>query len=344
MIVQLDNVHKSFGSVAALNGVNISVQEGSFFVLLGPSSSGKTTTLRTICGLEKPDQGTVTLFGQNANDAPIQGRGLAMIFQSFALYPHMTVRENLAYPLKQHKVGAREIERRVRDISDLLRISHRLDNPSDRLSGGEQQRVAIGRALIRRPQVLLLDEPLTNLDAKLRDEMRVEFKRLHRELGITMIYATPDQLEATTMAETIAALRDGKVVQTGTAAGLYARPNSTFVASLVGSPAINLLENGAAIDGLTLSAEPNATHAIRPHDLFLDPEGPIHARVRVIEPLGDYAVVAVETENAPVSTTLRFVLTGDGMRRVRENDELRLNFDPARVLYFNSETGCARPA
>lgn len=348
MIVQLENLHKSYGAHPALKGVDLSVKEGSFFALLGPASSGKTTTLRTICGLEKPDQGTVSLFGQRANDAPVQGRGLAMIFQSFALYPHLTVRENLAYPLKQSGVGKGEVTRRVGEIADLLRISHRLDNPSDRLSGGEQQRVAIGRALIREPRILLLDEPLTNLDAKLRDEMRVEFKRLHRELGITMIYATPDQLEATTMAEEIAVISDGQIVQVGDAASIYSAPNSTLVASLIGSPAINLINGTRANDNVSLgftdipchSDVPQVTCGIRPQDLFVDPNGPFAARVSLVEPLGDYAVMTVRTLEANEEKSLRMVLSGSSMRRVRENDQLRLNFDPARVLFFNSETGC----
>ncbi|MGH6960052.1 MAG: ABC transporter ATP-binding protein, partial [Dongiaceae bacterium] len=197
-------LRRRFDSVTALDGIDLAVAAGEFFVVLGPSAAGKTTLLRSIAGLERPDAGRIAFGGADITDLPVQGRDIAMIFQTFALYPHLTAWENLAYPLREAKLGTADIARRVGAIAEQLRISHALRRKPATLSGGEQQRVAIGRALIRRPKLLLLDEPLTNLDAKLRHDTRAEFKRLHRELGMTMLYATPDQLEALTMGERVA--------------------------------------------------------------------------------------------------------------------------------------------
>ncbi len=240
---------KRYGSITALDGLSFTVDAGEFFCILGPSAAGKTTTLRTIAGLERPEQGTVAFAGQDVTKAPVQGRGMAMIFQTFALYPHLTVRSNLAYPLREAGVERREVERRVSEIAEMLRIGHVLDRKPGTASGGEQQRIAIGRALIRRPRLLLLDEPLTNLDAKLRHDTRAEFKRLHRELGMTMIYATPDELEALSMGQRIAVLREGQIVQTGAPDELFDRPIDTFVAAHVGSPKMNLVPATSAGDG-----------------------------------------------------------------------------------------------
>ena len=232
---------KRYGNVAALDGVDLEVAAGEFFVILGPSAAGKTTTLRTIAGLERPDAGTIAFAGQDVTHAPVQGRGMAMIFQTFALYPHLSTFDNLAYPLRESGVAAgRAAPAGRRDRRDARHRPHARP-PARTLSGGEQQRVAIGRALIRRPSLLLLDEPLTNLDAKLRHDTRAEFKRLHRELGMTMVYATPDQLEALTMGERIAVLRDGRIVQTGTPDELYRAPRNSFVATMVGAPPMNLV-------------------------------------------------------------------------------------------------------
>ena len=208
----LDGLVKRYGAVTALDGLSLEIAAGEFFCLLGPSAAGKTTTLRAIAGLERLQAGRIAFGGRDVTEAPVQGRGIAMIFQTFALYPHLSVRENLAYPLREAKVGAAEVGRRVDQMAELLRIGHTLARKPGTASGGEQQRIAIGRALIRRPSMLLLDEPLTNLDAKLRHDTRAEFKRLHRELGMTMLYATPDQLEALTMGQRIGVMRGGRVV------------------------------------------------------------------------------------------------------------------------------------
>src|SRR5215831_6039944 len=237
----ITGLHKRFGAVAALDGIDLAIKAGEFFVVLGPSAAGKTTLLRSIAGLERADSGRIVFGGADLTERPVRGRDMAMIFQTFALYPHLIVRENLAYPLREAGVDGRETRRRVDEVAAMLRIGHVLDRKPATLSGGEQQRVAIGRALIRRPKLLLLDEPLTNLDAKLRHDTRAEFKRLHRELGMTMIYATPDELEALSMGQRIAVLRQGRIVQVGGADELFDRPVDTFVAEHVGSPKMNLV-------------------------------------------------------------------------------------------------------
>ncbi|MFV2092128.1 MAG: ABC transporter ATP-binding protein, partial [Hyphomicrobiales bacterium] len=241
MFLKLDRLSKRFGNVSALDNLSVEIQEGEFFVLLGRSAAGKTTTLRTICGLEEPDAGQIIFEGRDITAQTPQSRGIALIFQSFALYPHLSVADNLAYPLHEARISAPEIRRRVGETAEMLSITHTLERRPTSLSGGGQQRVAIGRALIRRPRVLLLDEPLTNLDAKLRNDMRAEFKRLHRELGMTMVYATPDQLEAVTMAQRIAVIDEGRIISCDSPRTLYRQPPNAQVAALVGSPPMNLL-------------------------------------------------------------------------------------------------------
>src|SRR5271155_3801590 len=242
MQLTISDVFKQFGSVEALRGTSFDAEPGEFFALLGPSGAGKTTLLRIIAGIEQPDRGRVLLDGRDVADIPVRARDTAMVFQSFALYPHLSTFENLAYPLREARVGSTEIKKRVGEIAEMLRLSHALSRKPSTLSGGEQQRCAIGRALIRRPKLLLLDEPLTNLDAKLRHDTRAEFKRLHRELGdTTIIYATPDQIEALSMGQRIGVLREGRVVQIAAPQTLYSEPRDEFVASLVGDPPINLV-------------------------------------------------------------------------------------------------------
>jgi multiple sugar transport system ATP-binding protein len=243
MQLTISDIAKRFGSVEALRGASFQAEPGEFFALLGPSGAGKTTLLRIIAGIDQPDRGRVLLDGRDVADLPVRARDTAMVFQTFALYPHLSAFENLAYPLREARVGPDEIKRRVGEMAEMLRFSHALSRKPSTLSGGEQQRCAIGRALIRRPKLLLLDEPLTNLDAKLRHDTRAEFKRLHRELGdTTIIYATPDQLEALSMGQRIGVLKEGRIVQIGTPQTLYLEPHDEFVASLVGDPPINMIE------------------------------------------------------------------------------------------------------
>lgn len=331
MIISLSNIHKSFGAHRALKGLDLTVEEGSFTALLGPSSAGKTTTLRIIGGLEKADAGEFSLYGQDALEVPVQGRDLAMVFQTFALYPHLSVARNLGYPLKMSGVGRAEVKKRVDQIAEVLQITHRIDVKPAQLSGGERQRVAIGRALIRKPRLLLLDEPLTNLDAKLRDEMRVELKRLHRELGITMLFATPDQLEATSMAEHIALIDHGRIIATGTSEELYDAPQNERVAQMLGSPSANFVDGEATSAGLALGfvtladvALPSGRFMIRPNHILIDQNAPdCSATVTLIEALGDMTVVHSNANGQ----ALRSVVFGAQGRAVKLGDTIPIKID-----------------
>jgi multiple sugar transport system ATP-binding protein len=354
-------LRKSYGAVQALRGINLSVAAGEFFVVLGPSAAGKTTLLRSIAGLERCEAGRIAFGGEDLTDRPVRGRDMAMIFQTFALYPHLTIEENLAYPLREAGVAADEIRRRVGEIAELLRIRHVMPRKPVTLSGGEQQRVAIGRALIRRPKLLLLDEPLTNLDAKLRHDTRAEFKRLHRELRMTMLYATPDQLEALTMGERIATLRAGEIVQTGTPRDLYAAPADRFVATLVGAPAMNLLpatlQHGAGgmvarLPFLDLPVDHRPTAkvhpagaellvGIRPHDLGPAREprrGPsFRGQVRLTEPLGDVTVIDVGVDQV----LMKMVLPEELALAYEVGSEIDVEVPLADTHLFLRETGVA---
>lgn len=356
--LQVSGLIKHFGDVRALQGVDLRIEAGEFFVIMGPSAAGKTTTLRTIAGLERPDAGRIVFDGQDMADAPVQGRGMAMIFQTFALYPHLSTFDNLAYPLRESGTTTAETRRQVGEMAEMLGISHTLVRKPNTLSGGEQQRVAIGRALIRRPKLLLLDEPLTNLDAKLRHDTRAEFKRLHRELGMTMVYATPDQLEALTMGERIAVLREGRVVQTGAPDELYLQPSDSFVATMLGAPPMNLVpgtmrqraDRGvielpfAEVDAARWPALSSGTEVLfgfRPHDLSPvsdQQRGPnFAATVHLIEPLGDVTVLDLEAN----ATILKMALPEEEALAYPMGKELivELSVDDAHV--FDRETGLA---
>ena len=250
--LSLSDLTKTYGSVRALDHLNLEVPEGCFFILFGPSSVGKTTTLRAISGLVPLDSGTIHIGSRDVTNAPIRGRGVSMVFQSFALYSHLNVFKNLAYPLVEDGLPRAEIAQRVGETAEMLKLSHRLQQKPATLSGGEQQRVALGRSLIHRPKLLLLDEPLTNLDAKLRFDMRAELKRLHRQFGMTVVYATPDELEALSMGEQIAVLRDGRAVQQGSPDDLYETPVDRYVASKIGSPHMNIFDVKVGSDGVSL--------------------------------------------------------------------------------------------
>lgn len=240
--VVLEHLNKRFGNVDAVKDLSLEVEDGKFVCFLGPSGCGKTTTLRMIVGLEKPDTGNISIGGKLVNDLDPAERNIAMVFQFYAMYPGATVRENLAFPLEQRKIPKEEIRRRVKETAEILRIDHLLDKVATKLTSGEKQRVAIGRAVVRRPQVYLMDEPLTNLDAGLRAVMRAELKRLQHELKQTMIYVTHDQLEGMTMADKIAIMNQGSVLQYDTPENIYNRPGNLFVAGFVGSPTMNLVD------------------------------------------------------------------------------------------------------
>lgn len=359
--LKLQGVSRRFGTVEAMKRVSFDVEHGEFFCLFGASSAGKTTTLRAIAGLEELHEGSVWFNDEDVTSAPVQGRGMAMIFQTFALYPHMSVRANLGYPLLRDGVARKEIRQRVDEVGELLRVTHTLDRKPNTLSGGEQQRVAIGRAIVQRPQLLLLDEPLTNLDAKLRHDMRAEFKRLHRELGMTMLYATPDQLEALSMGERIALIRDGEIVETGNPRDLYAKPAHTFVARMVGSPVMNLLAGEVHTAGsqqqlslpvgdvelaslgsaLELSHGDKVTLGLRPHDIRLGALKPAEAglhlpgRVHLTEPLGDVTVLDVDVRGS----LMKVVLAEEVAAAYQPGQEIDMSFPLTNAHLFMTDTG-----
>jgi multiple sugar transport system ATP-binding protein len=260
--VRLERVSKSFGATAAVAEMSLDIGHGEFVVLLGPTGAGKTTTLRLIAGLERPEAGNILIDGRSVlNETPAQ-RDVAMVFQQYSLYPHMTVRENLAFPLRSPvlRTPEEEVRRKVQEVAEVLHIAHKLDNKATKLSGGEMQRVSIGRALVRDPAIHLMDEPLSSLDAKLRSDMRVELKRIHADLGATLLYVTHDQIEAMTMATRVGVLDEGRLVQVGTPREVYEDPVSLRVAARLGQPRINIL----------------------PADLF--PGGPARARFMGLRP------------------------------------------------------------
>ncbi len=249
--VHIKGVTKSFGDHVAVNGLDLNIADGEFVVLLGPTGAGKTTTLRLIAGLERPDSGTIHIGGHNATMLSPAERDTAFVFQQYSLYPHLSVYDNLAFPLRSpaRKIPEDQIRRRVEEVAKMVRIHHKLNNRSTKLSGGEMQRVAIGRALVRKPSIYLMDEPLSSLDAKLRADLRLELKRIQAELGATMLYVTHDQIEAMTMADRIGILNDGVLVQIGTPRTIYSEPANLHVAARLGQPAINLLPAGLLPDG-----------------------------------------------------------------------------------------------
>ncbi|MFL6664074.1 MAG: ABC transporter ATP-binding protein [Rhizobacter sp.] len=240
--VRIDALHKSFGNVHAVRGIDLQIADGEFTVLVGPSGCGKSTLLRCIAGLEDVDEGTIAIGGRVVNDAPPHRRDIAMVFQNYALYPYMTVFENIAFGLRARKTPGAQVDTKVRKAARMLAIDHLLDRHPRQLSGGQLQRVAIGRAIVRDASLYLFDEPLSNLDAQLRDEMRGEIKRLHQELGKTMVYVTHDQIEAMTMADRIVLMRDGRIEQQGAPLELYERPATRYVAGFLGSPPMNFVE------------------------------------------------------------------------------------------------------
>jgi ABC-type sugar transport system ATPase subunit len=351
----LVGVKKSYGSTHILKGVDFDVREGEFAVLVGPSGCGKSTTLRAIAGLEGVDAGTVRIGGRDVTALPPQERDIAMVFQSYALYPHLTVRENLAFGLRMRKAPEREIAVRVDEVSRMLGLEPYLDRKPKALSGGQRQRVAMGRALARRAQAYLYDEPLSNLDAALRSSVRVEIRRLHDRIGATSIYVTHDQVEAMTLADRLWVFSGGVVEQSGPPSEVYERPRSLFVARFVGSPAMNLLPgrvvrdaDGARVEAEGLSVRVAADVAagrevvlgLRPQDLRPARSGdePLgHLHVDVVERLGSEALVHGWARTSGANVVLR--LEGDAMRKVAPADRLALGVDPACVHLFDAASG-----
>ncbi len=287
--VNVRGVTKRFKQNTAIEGLDLTIADGEFVVLLGPTGAGKTTTLRLLAGLETPDTGSVSMAGEDVTALPPSARDVAFVFQQYSLYPHLSVYENLAFPLRSpaRRMEAAEIDRRVRETAKLVRIDHKLENRATRLSGGEMQRVAIGRALVRQPAIYLMDEPLSSLDAKLRADLRLELKRIQQELGATLLYVTHDQIEAMTMADRIGILKDGRLIQIGTPREIYTAPVSAYVATRLGQPAINLLPRGLLPDGD--APQGTATIGARTEHLSIEKSANGHSDgvVDWIEHLGD---------------------------------------------------------
>ena len=326
--VALVEVSKSYGAVEAVRDLSLSIAHGEFVVLLGPTGAGKTTTLRLIAGLERPDRGNVLIQGRTVtNEVPAE-RDVAFVFQQYSLYPHLTVYDNLAFPLRSpaRRMDEKTVRRRVQQVSELLHIEQKLGNRATALSGGEMQRVAIGRALVREPAVYLMDEPLSSLDAKLRAELRLELKRIQRELGTTILYVTHDQIEAMTMADRIGVMNEGVLIQLGTPREIYERPNSAYVASRLGTPAINLIP--AELLGEMVPPRVQ-TVGLRTEHIRIsaaDGPGPL-ARVHWVEHLGDQNHVHLKL------ATHSLVTLADPIQPLKAGDQVSLEYD--EPLYFD---------
>jgi ABC-type sugar transport system ATPase subunit len=341
--VRLEGIVKRHGSFTALHGVDLDIRAGEFFALLGPSGSGKTTTLRILAGLESVNDGRVVMDGVDVTHAQPGERDVAMVFQSYALYPHMTVAGNIGFPLKMVGTPAAQIDSAVRDAAAKVDISHLLERRPGQLSGGQQQRCALARAIVRHPRLFLLDEPLSNLDAKLRLETRAELRKLQRSLGVTAVYVTHDQEEAMTVADRMAIFMDGRIVQVGTPHEIFRRPASVTVAGFIGTPPMNLLPGtldagGVQVAGATLpvaaggGAPREVTLGVRPGDLRIAPQG-IPARVEFIEDFGDSSIVNLEVEGRRVK-----VRAGE-LPGLQEGERVCLAFDPASAHLFDRASG-----
>ena len=346
--VSLKNVVKQFGDVKVIHGIDLQIEDGEFCVFVGPSGCGKSTLLRMVAGLEDTTSGKISIGARDVTNVDPAERGIAMVFQTYALYPHMTVAENMGFGLKMTGHAPAEVSAKVKEASRILKLDDYLNRKPKALSGGQRQRVAIGRAIVRGPQVFLFDEPLSNLDAELRVEMRVEISRLHREIGATMIYVTHDQVEAMTLADKIVVLRKGMIEQVGKPLDLYRDPNNRFVAGFIGSPAMNFIsgvtEGGGKVAAKGLSANvpmtvglpgggAEVTLGIRPQFLTVDLSGSTH-RVEMTEALGGISFLHL---TAPSGEKLVIEAKGDMV--VAPGTSVGIGFDPANVLAFDAKSG-----
>jgi multiple sugar transport system ATP-binding protein len=343
--VQLEHITKRFRAITALRDVSFDIQDGEFFVLLGPTGAGKTTTLRTIAGLEKQDDGQVIFDGEVVDHLPPPDRDVAFVFQKYSLYPTMSVYDNMAFPLRSPllRTPEDEIKERVEQAADILRISHLLERKTAHLSGGEMQRVSIGRAIVRRPRVYLMDEPLSNLDAKLRESLRVELKHIQKTQNSTTLFVTHDQVEALTMADRIGVLNKGRLIQVGTPVDIYDRPATTFVAQLVGSPRINLLpshpEDGTVVpDGCNVSLpRPNVDlpasflMGIRPEHVMPNKNGAFVGKLVLMEPLGVETILHIEVGEQKLVSLM------PGIAPFQIHQEIRFDVVEDKVHYFRKE-------
>ncbi|WP_375599715.1 ABC transporter ATP-binding protein [Devosia sp. Naph2] len=348
--LELKQLQKSYGNVEVIKGIDLTIEHGEFVVFVGPSGCGKSTLLRMIAGLEDITGGELVIGDRVVNAVEPRDRGIAMVFQSYALYPHMTVYDNVGFGLKLARTPKDVRDQKIREAARILQMEHLLDRKPSQLSGGQRQRVAIGRAIVRKPEVFLFDEPLSNLDAALRVDMRMEISRLHNDLGATMIYVTHDQVEAMTLADKIVVLDGGVVQQVGAPIELYQRPANLFVAGFIGSPKMNFVEAGVdkvvgdsvTVSGPDVAGVPVAipagrlrpgdrlTLGVRPHDLVVAPSGTIVGRVGLVERLGNETIVNLEL---PSGASWLAVLEGDQI--LRRGDSLALDVDPGKALLFD---------
>lgn len=331
--VTLNDLRKAYGKVEVIHGIDLEVRSGEFMVLVGPSGCGKSTLLRMIAGLEEITDGLVSIGGKVVNELPASQRNLSMVFQSYALYPHMSVRRNLAFGLSNLRMPRPEIERRVAEAARILQINELMDRKPRQLSGGQKQRVAIGRAIVREPQLFLFDEPLSNLDAELRVQMRVELANLYNRLGTTMIYVTHDQVEAMTMASRITVLNAGHIEQVGTPYELYNFPRNRFVATFIGSPKMNIIaaSGGGTADFGALAMPADVAHVgIRPEHLVLGVG--VAGKVTLVEYLGSEVFVHIALPSGQ-----QLLAQADGKSAIKMGDEVRVSFDTKAAHYFSQD-------
>ncbi len=343
--VTLTNVTKSFESLQVVQGIDLTIEDGEFCVFVGPSGCGKSTLLRMVAGLEDVSGGEISIGARDVTNVAPSDRGVAMVFQTYALYPHMTVEQNMGFGLKMNKVPKAEVAKKVNAAAAVLQLGPYLKRKPKALSGGQRQRVAIGRAIVRGPEVFLFDEPLSNLDAELRVEMRVEIARLHKEIGATMIYVTHDQVEAMTLADKIVVLRDGRIEQVGAPLELYKNPDNQFVAGFIGSPAMNFMD-GVAKDGqinadllsgheipTQLSDGTKVTIGLRPQKLSIDPMGDDFT-VDITENLGGVSYVYLSGPGG-----VRVVVESGEDESAKSGSKVGISFVPADALFFDAATG-----
>jgi len=341
----LRGIHKLFGSTRVLHEIDIHLPDGEFLVLVGPSGCGKSTLMNVIAGLEEPSGGRVELGGKNITNAGPADRNISMVFQSYALYPNMTVAANIAFPLEMRGVPKAERDKTVQRVSAMLQIGHLLDRRPRQLSGGQRQRVAIGRALAREPELFLFDEPLSNLDAKLRVDMRAEIKRLHLRTGVTTIYVTHDQVEAMTLGTRIAVLNEGRIQQLATPLEIYTRPANRFVAEFIGSPSINMfdatcdasgalrLPDGVVIGALANGAAGQVKVGVRPEHLEIRDDGQLPGRISLVEPTGPETYALVDLGHTEITVRM------GGLPDLEMGAAVRVHVPPESLHVFAADTG-----